>query len=69
MISTIMSALRTRQLTKRVEQFYQNATFIPAPSKINLYDAECVARIANDIALLGKDKALKEQIKIFSQNC
>jgi hypothetical protein len=63
-----MTALKTRQLTKRVEHFYQEASFIPAPSKINLYDADCVARIANDIALLGKDKALKEKIKIFSKN-
>ena len=68
MISNIMTALKTRQITKKVEQFYQSTKFIPAPKEINLHDADCVARIANDIALLGKDRALKEQIKIFSKN-
>ena len=65
MISNIMTVLKTRQITKKVEHFYQSAKCIPAPSIIDLQDAECVARIANDIALLGKDKELQ---KIFSKN-
>lgn len=69
MITTILTALKTQQITKKVEQFYQKANYIPAPSKINLHDAKCVARIADDMALLGADKELRKQIKIFSKNC
>jgi hypothetical protein len=51
-----------KKLTKQVEQFYKEAVFIPAPSIINLYDADCALRIADDMALLGEDKNLIKQI-------
>lgn len=51
------------KLTKKVEQFYKEAMFIPAPSIIDLYDADCVAKIADDMKLLGEDPNLIAQIE------
>lgn len=52
-----------KKLAKQVERFYQEAIFMPAPSIINLYDTECVARIIDDMTLLGEDKSLIEELR------
>lgn len=44
-----------KKLVKEVETFYKNALFVPAPSIIDLFDRDCVKRVADDIALFGKD--------------
>lgn len=42
--------------------FYQSAKFIPAPSHIDLSDRNCLARIASDVALCGKNKKLYKKL-------
>jgi hypothetical protein len=44
-----------KKLVKEIELFYSNTSFIPAPSIIDLFDRDCVKRVADDIALFGKD--------------
>lgn len=65
MLQTVLTALSfmdepyetkyLRKLTKQIEGFYRAAKFLPAPSIINLFDTQCVQRIADDIAVFGKN--------------
>ena len=52
-----------KKLTKQVEQFYHDAMFIPAPAIIDLYDCECVARIVDDMKLLGENEELINELQ------
>jgi len=54
---------RLNKLTKQVEQFYREAMFIPAPAIIDLYDYECVARIVDDMKLLGENEELINELQ------
>jgi hypothetical protein len=45
-----------KRLTKEVKEFYQKTIFIPAPSIIDLYDSDCVLRIADDLTMFGKEE-------------
>lgn len=62
MATPLMSEINMRRLTKQVIKFYKSAVFIPSPSVINLYDAECVQKVASDLALISKDVELRNKI-------
>ena len=62
MLNSLKVKYRMRQLEKQVRQFYKEAIFIPAPSIINLYDTECIAKIIDDMTLLGENKNLIQQL-------
>lgn len=66
MLSIIVTAVKNYQVTKEVEQFYKQAPFIPAPSKINLCDAKCVARIADDMRLFGKNQKIIKNLLTYT---
>ena len=55
MLKTVSSTIKIYKLTKQVKSFYQQAFFIPTPKTINLYDVNCVAHIADDLAVFGKN--------------
>ena len=44
-----------KKLSKEINDFYKAVLFVPAPSFIDLFDIDRVKRIADDIALFGKD--------------
>lgn len=50
--------LRNQMLIHQISMFYKTAKFIPAPSRIDLNDRNCLARIASDVALCGKNNKL-----------
>ena len=62
MLNSLKAKYRMRQLTNKVEKFYKETMFVPAPAIINLYDTECIERIIDDITLFGADKNLIEQL-------
>jgi hypothetical protein len=62
MIMPLANEINTRRLMKQVVMFYKKAVFMPAPHIINLYDRNCVQRIADDLALLSKDTMLYDKI-------
>ena len=62
MATPLISEINIRHLTKQVIKFYKGAAFMPAPSVINLYDAECVQKVASDLALISKDVDLRNKI-------
>ena len=62
MVSPSVNEISIKRLTKQVSKFYREAIFMPAPHVINLYDRDCVQRVASDIALLSKDVELYEKI-------
>ena len=41
-------------LTMQVEDFYRNATFLPAPRTIDLLDVDCILKVVEDLTLFGK---------------
>lgn len=53
---SILKVRRIKKLTKQVDDFYKEAKFIPRPSIINLYNVNCITRIADDLSLFGNDK-------------
>jgi hypothetical protein len=65
MLQTVLTALSfidepyeskyVRKLTKQIEDFYRATKFIPAPNMINLFDARCVQRVADDLTVFGKN--------------
>lgn len=44
-----------RKLIKEVHNFYRSRPFIPSPRTIDLLDVRCMQKVADDIALFGKD--------------
>ena len=50
--------LRNQMLTHQIAMFYKSIKCIPAPSRIDLNDRNCLARIASDVALCGRNKKL-----------
>ena len=53
-----MLSIGNHILMHQISEFYQNAKCIPAPSRIDLNDRNCLARIASDVALCGRNKKL-----------
>ena len=49
-----------KKLTKQVENFYNKTPFIPRPAYIILDDAECLARVIDDVALIGDSQLYKD---------
>lgn len=62
MATPLINEINMRRLTKQVIKFYKGATFMPAPSVINLYDIECLKRVADDLALISNDVELRNKI-------
>ena len=54
----MLYAIRTKYLLSKIIQFYRRSSFIPAPSRIDLKNRDCVARIVADMKLLGENKQL-----------
>lgn len=44
-----------RKLSKEIYSFYKARPFIPSPRVIDLFDVKCMQKVADDIALFGKD--------------
>ena len=65
MLQTVLTALSfmdepydikyMRKLTKQIEDFYRASKFLPSPNVINLFDPKCAQRIADDLAVFGKN--------------
>ena len=54
--------LKNLILTHQIAQFYKSAKFIAGPSRIDLNDRNCLARIASDVALCGRNKNLYKKL-------
>lgn len=61
-LDNTFEARHIKKLTKQVTDFYKKSVFIPAPNCINLYDTDCILRIADDIAVFGQDKELMQNL-------
>jgi hypothetical protein len=45
----------TKKLLREIHSFYRSRPFIPSPRTIDLLDVRCMQKVADDIALFGKD--------------